>query len=525
MNINDSAAEPPAAAGERLHKVLAAAGIGSRRHCEELISAGRVQVDGQFVTALGVRVDPLRQRIAVDTVDIPRPKLEYYLLNKPTGVVCTNFDPDGRTRVIDLLPSDAKRVYTVGRLDRNSEGLVLLTNDGELAHRLMHPRFEVAKVYDVQVAGDAGRDVADQLLRGVHLAEGVARASHVQVKSSHGRSTVLRITLKEGKNREIRRLLARTGHKVMQLRRVALGPLKLQDLPSGQFRRLHEAEVRQLQEAAGPSSTEADSGAERGEGSSPRSRDTFRRDKRPSGRPRSDQRRPPADARRTGPGRPPRKPMGQERRPQGAARKPLGRRPPPQVPGLGTIIGGEEGLPAATPRGKRPRPPVGATAHRPGKRPRPGGNRFRDESSADRPAPGRKFSGKKFAAKPTGRRPAGGKFSGRPGGGKTRYESNDPPPSPETGDLTEQGRTGPAPARNRQPDGARPPRKSSARKSTGQRFTERPPQAGAGPGKKVAGKKFTGKKFAKGPSGKKFAGKKAAGKKHFPKKPRRGGPR
>lgn len=442
MNDDDASADAtPAHAGERLHKVLAAAGIGSRRHCEELITAGRVQVDGEVVTTLGVRVDPLQHRIAVDTVDIPRPRLEYYLVNKPTGVVCTNFDPDGRTRVIDLLPPDAKRVYTVGRLDRNSEGLVLLTNDGELANRLMHPRFEVSKVYDVQVAGEAGQAVADQLLQGVRLAEGVARASNVQIKSSRGRSTVLRITLKEGKNREIRRLLARTGHKVMQLRRVALGPLKLHDMPPGQFRRLHEAEVRQLQLASTGSHTDDNTTPDAAEN----------RPQRPQRPPREQRRggtrRPPFEVRRQGQaaqGRPARKPPG---KPRGAARplgKPPGRRPAP-VAGMGTIIGGdEESAAAVRPRGKRPRPATGAPAGPRGKRPRPvtgaaagprgkqrragsGSGRFRDEQTDgrvedranDRAPAARKFTGKKFAGKKDGAAPSEpGKFSGKKRGAK-----------------------------------------------------------------------------------------------------------
>lgn len=434
MNDDDASANAtPAHAGERLHKVLAAAGIGSRRHCEELITAGRVQVDGQIVTTLGVRVDPLQQRIAVDTVDIPRPRLEYYLVNKPTGVVCTNFDPDGRTRVIDLLPSDAKRVYTVGRLDRNSEGLVLLTNDGELANRLMHPRFEVSKVYDVQVAGEAGQAVADQLLQGVRLAEGVARASNVQIKSSRGRSTVLRITLKEGKNREIRRLLARTGHKVMQLRRVALGPLKLHDLPPGQFRRLHEAEVRQLQLASTGAHTNDTTATGADEPRPPREQR------------RGGPRRPRFDARRQGQaahGRPARKPLG---KPRGAAR-PMGKPPsrrPATVVGMGTIIGGEEESAATMrPRGKRPRPTTGAPVGPRGKRSRTAsvapagprgkqrradGVRFRDDQADgrlddranDRAPMVRKFAGKKFASKKQGAAPAEpGKFSGKKRGAK-----------------------------------------------------------------------------------------------------------
>lgn len=137
---------------ERLQKVLAAAGIGSRRECEELILEGRVEVDGEIVQALGTRVDPMSQRIRVDGTMLPTPKRVYYMLNKPTGVLCTNNDPSGRARAVDLIRSN-ERLFTVGRLDQASEGLILLTNDGELANRLTHPRYGVEKVYRVRVAG------------------------------------------------------------------------------------------------------------------------------------------------------------------------------------------------------------------------------------------------------------------------------------------------------------------------------------------------------------------------------------
>lgn len=417
MNENFSAESAPSQPGERLHKVLAAAGVGSRRHCEALIAAGRVEVDGEMVTALGVRVDPARQRIAVDTVEIARPKLEYYLVNKPTGVVCTNFDPDGRTRVIDLLPADAKRVYTVGRLDRNSEGLVLMTNDGALAHRLMHPRYEVAKVYDVQVAGEAGRDVAQQLLRGVRLAEGMARASRVQIKRSRGRSTILRITLKEGKNREIRRLLARTGHKVMQLRRVALGPLKLDELPPGQYRRLHDAEVRLLQNTAGSAGGhDADEPDARGQNEvavsqPPRSP----RRNRPQGdRPRGG----PGGARRPH-GRPPGKPPRKDRRPGAPFRKPQDQRRP-ALAGLGVIIGDDEPAPTTErPGGKRRRPVGSGPNQTQGKRPRRPDDRREPAPADDRPPKRKKFAANKTTGRSTVR-PAGKPIAGKPavGGGQ-----------------------------------------------------------------------------------------------------------
>ena len=223
---------------QRLQKVLAAAGLGSRRQCEELITAGRVEIDRQVVTELGTRVDPAQQAIRVDGVVLSRPKLVYYAVNKPSGVLSTNRDPSGRTRVIDLLPTRDVRLFTIGRLDQYSDGLILVTNDGELANQLTHPRYGVGKTYRVVVAGSPTREVLDKLREGVHLAEGMARAERVEVKSARKESTVLEMVLREGKNREIRRILARVGHKVERLTRIAVG--------HGAARRLAERRVPQV---------------------------------------------------------------------------------------------------------------------------------------------------------------------------------------------------------------------------------------------------------------------------------------
>ncbi|MEN6557480.1 MAG: pseudouridine synthase [Thermoguttaceae bacterium] len=231
---------------ERLQKVLAAAGLGSRRQCEELITTGRVEVDRRVVTELGTRVDPDAQQIRVDGVALTRPKLVYYAVNKPVGVLCTNRDPSGRPRVVDLVPERNARLFTIGRLDLHSDGLILVTNDGELANRLTHPRYGVSKTYRVVVAGHPERDVLARLTQGVHLAEGVARAERVTVKSQRKDSTILEMVLREGKNREIRRILARVGHKVERLTRIAVGPVRLASLPSGQWRRLTREEVAAL---------------------------------------------------------------------------------------------------------------------------------------------------------------------------------------------------------------------------------------------------------------------------------------
>jgi 23S rRNA pseudouridine2605 synthase len=234
---------------ERLNKLLAHAGHGSRRHVEDLIRAGRVTVDGHAVRELGTKIEP-GQKVAVDGVPVRQERLVYWLVHKPRGTICSNFDPAGRPLAVDLIPNVDQRVYTVGRLDEASEGLLLLTNDGDLAHKLMHPRFGVEKTYLVQVAGLPNREDLQRLLKGVWLSEGHVRARQVKRLKVQGQSTWLRIVLSEGKNREIRRMLARLGHKVMRLRRVAIGPVQLGTLVKGKARRLSLAELAALRKAA-----------------------------------------------------------------------------------------------------------------------------------------------------------------------------------------------------------------------------------------------------------------------------------
>jgi pseudouridine synthase len=235
----------------RINKVLASAGLGSRRQVEELILQGRVDVDGQAVTDLGTRVDPRTAKIKVDGSLLRLPRLVYYALNKPKGVLSTNWDPSGRLRVIDLVP-DRQRVFSVGRLDLHSEGLILLTNDGELAQRLAHPRFRIQKCYFVVVAGAMTREELNRLRKGVYLAEGVARIDGARIRKVRKTCTELEIILSEGKNREIRRILARAGHKVVLLRRIAIGPLRLGELPVGAARQLTAQEVKSLFESTSP---------------------------------------------------------------------------------------------------------------------------------------------------------------------------------------------------------------------------------------------------------------------------------
>lgn len=238
---------------ERLQKAMASAGVGSRRHCEELIAAGRVEVDRKVVQELGAKVDPDRQEIRVDGQPLKKTKRVYFLVNKPIGVVSTNFDPSGRPRVIDLFPNIKERLFTVGRLDLSSEGLILVTNDGQLANELAHPRYGVEKTYHVLVAGQPAPEVLKQLRQGIRLAEGMAHVVSAKVKSTLKKSTVLEIVLNEGRNREIRRLLAKIGHKVLRLKRVALGGVRLKDLPPGEIRRLRSDELRMLRDRSAPS--------------------------------------------------------------------------------------------------------------------------------------------------------------------------------------------------------------------------------------------------------------------------------
>jgi 23S rRNA pseudouridine2605 synthase len=245
---------------ERLNKLLAHAGVGSRRHVEDLITAGRVTVDGERVRDLGTKVDPAEHTVAVDGQPVRLERHVYWAVNKPRGYLCTNHDPARRPLILDLVPHVRQRVYTVGRLDEESEGLVLLTNDGDLAHRLLHPRFGVEKTYLVQVAGKPTRDDLQQLLKGVWLSDGHVRAKRVRRLRQQGESTWLEIVLNEGKNREIRRMLARLKHKVLQLRRTAFGPLLLGRLRSGKSRPVMGRELALLRQAAKVDDSRSESG-------------------------------------------------------------------------------------------------------------------------------------------------------------------------------------------------------------------------------------------------------------------------
>ena len=235
----------PGQEGERLQKVLARAGVASRRASEELIGAGRVTVNGD-PARLGQRVDPEQDHVAVDGVPIGvRPGLVYYLLNKPRGVVSTASDPEGRPTVTGLVPGEP-RVHPVGRLDADSEGLLLLTNDGELTHRLTHPSFGVEKEYLVSVAGKPSAGAIRSLRSGVQLDDGLTAPARVsQVEPS-----LLRITIHEGRKRQVRRMCEMVGHPVTRLVRTRIGPLRDPGLSPGAWRALTTAEVRRLERDA-----------------------------------------------------------------------------------------------------------------------------------------------------------------------------------------------------------------------------------------------------------------------------------
>lgn len=233
----------------RLNKWMADAGVGSRRNCDELILRGRVTVNGIKVNELGVKIDPTH-KVTVDGKLIKPQKHVYWVVNKPKGYLCTNYDPGGRPIVLDLIPHVEERVYTVGRLDDASEGLILLTNDGDLAQKLTHPSFGIRKTYVVLVAGITTDEELTRMTTGVKLSEGIARAVHVERLAKQGNASLLKIILSEGKNREIRRMLAKLGHKVMELRRVAIGPIKIDRLKRGKCRRLGEMELQALRRLA-----------------------------------------------------------------------------------------------------------------------------------------------------------------------------------------------------------------------------------------------------------------------------------
>jgi len=239
-----SADEP---SGVRLQKVLAAAGVGSRRASEALIAEGRVSVDGVTVREMGTRVDPATAVIRVDGRRLNvRSDLVYLVLNKQRGVLSTMTDQRGRPTVGDLVAGRPERLFHVGRLDADTEGLLLLTNDGDLAHRLMHPTFGVAKTYLATVPAPIARDVGRRLRSGVELEDGPARADAFRVVQTQGDRAIVEITLHEGRNRIVRRMLAAVGHPVQRLVRTSIGPVRLGGQRVGTLRELTAGELADL---------------------------------------------------------------------------------------------------------------------------------------------------------------------------------------------------------------------------------------------------------------------------------------
>ncbi|HEX6063130.1 MAG TPA: pseudouridine synthase [Longimicrobiales bacterium] len=231
---------------QRLQKFLANAGVASRRKAEELITGGRVKVNGRVVTELGTKIDDAKDVVVVSGKQIKSADPIWIALHKPRGYLSTRRDPQGRPTVYDLLPPALHGLFYVGRLDLDSEGLLLLTNDGDTANRLLHPRYEVERVYEVLVRGELKPDRIEQLLEGVELDDGVATAQGVKVLGLARNEMRLRMTLREGKKREVRRMLWAVGHKVLRLKRLSYGPIKLGRLPEGKWRKLSEAELASL---------------------------------------------------------------------------------------------------------------------------------------------------------------------------------------------------------------------------------------------------------------------------------------
>jgi 23S rRNA pseudouridine2605 synthase len=240
--------------GDRLQKLMARAGLGSRRVCEEFIAEGRVTVNGE-VAVLGRRADPTRDEVALDGVPvIVRDDLVYYLLNKPSGSVSTASDPQGRATVVDLVPV-TPRVFPVGRLDADTEGLLLLTNDGALTQLLTHPSFGVVKTYLAEVDGDPAPATIRRLREGVELDDGLTAPARVTVVQRRGETTAVELGIHEGRNRQVRRMCEAVGHPVRRLVRTRIGPLRDARLAPGTWRALTPVEVRQLYEAASASSS------------------------------------------------------------------------------------------------------------------------------------------------------------------------------------------------------------------------------------------------------------------------------
>ncbi len=248
----------------RLQKFLALVGLGSRRACETLIAEGRISVDGTPVTKLGTTIDPDLQKVAQDGVPLKMPKKVYLLVNKPVGYICSSRrDRTDRPLVLDLVEKPGIRLFTVGRLDVDSKGAIILTNDGDFANIVAHPRYDIPKTYKLRVRGQLTEDEIEMLRKGVWLAEGKATPIEVRIIKRLRSETIVRMTLKEGKNRIIRRVMAKAGFKVIELERTRIGPVALGSLKTGRNRNLNSVEIKKLLTAGTDSFGAAGKGAAR----------------------------------------------------------------------------------------------------------------------------------------------------------------------------------------------------------------------------------------------------------------------
>lgn len=241
----------------RLQRWLSLAGVASRRKAEILIEGGHVRLNGRVVTELGTKAGP-GDRVTVDGKEIHLAiERRYYILNKPRGYLCTASDPESRKTIYSLLPQGLQNLRHVGRLDRESEGLVLLTDDGDIANRVMHPRYGVLKVYRVIVEGRVGRSVIDRLEEGIELEDGLAKAENVRVREVEDRRSDLLMGIREGRKHEVRRMMEAVGHPVKRLQRLALGPLTMRGIRPGEWRRCDPSEIEALAKGAVPASGSA----------------------------------------------------------------------------------------------------------------------------------------------------------------------------------------------------------------------------------------------------------------------------
>ena len=232
---------------ERLQKYMSNCGIASRRKCEEIILAGRVTVNGNKITKIGCTVDPQKDKVYLDGKPIKKEKEKIYLIvNKPRGYVSTVSDPEGRKTVLDLVPQKKYRLYPIGRLDYASEGIIILTNDGDFAYKLSHPKFEIEKKYNVTVKGIFSQENSNIFRKGIQLEDGIAKADKCKILRYGADKTYLEITLNQGKNRQIRRMMEALGFEVIRLKRISIGTLEIERLKPGQTRPMSEDEIAQL---------------------------------------------------------------------------------------------------------------------------------------------------------------------------------------------------------------------------------------------------------------------------------------